>query len=123
MTNDDPLYVRQLESALEGAEKEIKGLEDELRKSQEIAYEMHKEMVPTHMGEPVIPKCKNCCGTGEVGESDDGASWWAVPCPVCNREKSCATCANRGQINGTSQETFCENCSRQGHLKDHWRTK
>lgn len=27
--------------------------------------------------------------------------------------ESCATCANRGQINGSSQESFCDSCVRQ----------
>ena len=31
MTNDDPMYLRHLEQALEAAELEIKGLEGELR--------------------------------------------------------------------------------------------
>lgn len=29
-------------------------------------------------------KCCNCNGHGEVGESPDGANWYAVVCPVCN---------------------------------------
>ena len=29
-------------------------------------------------------KCCNCNGAGEVGESPDGANWYAVACPVCN---------------------------------------
>lgn len=29
-------------------------------------------------------KCCNCSGSGEVGESPDGAEWYAVACPVCN---------------------------------------
>ena len=28
-------------------------------------------------------KCCNCNGTGEVGESPDGANWYAVACQVC----------------------------------------
>jgi hypothetical protein len=28
-------------------------------------------------------KCCNCNGTGEVGESPDGANWYAAACPVC----------------------------------------
>lgn len=54
MTNDDPMYVRQLESARDSAEIEIKALEDEIRRLNEIAQDMNNAMNPTHMGEPLI---------------------------------------------------------------------
>ncbi len=58
MTNDDPMYVRHLEKALEGAEKEIKGLEDELREKDRLLCEMQEQLMPpTYMGEPFIRNC------------------------------------------------------------------
>jgi len=53
MTNDDPMYVRQLEAALESAELEIKGLEGELREQDKTLHQLHEQMNPTHMGEPL----------------------------------------------------------------------
>ena len=54
MRNDDPMYVRHLESALEAAEIEIKGLEGELREQDKILQQLHEQLNPTHMGEPLI---------------------------------------------------------------------
>lgn len=54
MRNDDPEYVRQLERALEAAELEIKGLENELREQDEALRVMQEQIAPTHMGEPVL---------------------------------------------------------------------
>ena len=36
---------------------------------------------------------------------------------------SCATCANRGRVNGLSQETYCESCIWHGRdfMRDHYR--
>ena len=58
MRNDDPMYVRHLEQALEAAEKEIKGLEDELREKDRLLCEMQEQLAPpTFMGEPFIRNC------------------------------------------------------------------
>ena len=54
MTNDDPMYLRHLEQALEAAELEIKGLEGELREQDKILAEMQDQLAPTRMGEPYI---------------------------------------------------------------------
>lgn len=59
MTNDDPMYLRHLEQALEAAELEIKGLEDELRKRDKILAEMQEQLAPTHMGEPLIRRIRS----------------------------------------------------------------
>lgn len=58
MTNDDPMYVRQLEAARDDAELEIKALEDELRRCHEIIAEQQNALNPTHMGEPLITRPK-----------------------------------------------------------------
>ena len=55
MTNDDPMYVQQLEAARDAAEIEIKALEDELRLCHKIIAEQQKALNPTHMGEPLMP--------------------------------------------------------------------
>lgn len=52
MTNDDPMYVRHLEQALEAAELEIKGLENEARKRENLLAQMQEQLNPTNMGEP-----------------------------------------------------------------------
>lgn len=52
MTNDDPMYVRHLEQALEAAELEIKGLENEARERENLLTQMQEQLNPTHMGEP-----------------------------------------------------------------------
>ena len=62
MRNDDPMYVRQLEQALEAAELEIKGLENQIREQDKLFAEMQEQLAPTHMGEPVI-------------RNDDAARW------------------------------------------------
>ena len=36
---------------------------------------------------------------------------------------SCDNCGNRGKINGSSQETFCEVCSHQRYMPDNWSPK
>ena len=54
MTNDDPMYLRHLEKALEAAELEIKGLEGELREQDKILAEMQEQLAPTRMGEPTF---------------------------------------------------------------------
>lgn len=54
MRNDDSNYVQQLERALEAAELEIKGLENELREQDEALRVMQEQIAPTHMGEPVL---------------------------------------------------------------------
>jgi hypothetical protein len=54
MTNDDPDYVRHLERALEAAELEIKGLENELREQDEALRQMQEQLAPVRMGEPYI---------------------------------------------------------------------
>ena len=54
MTNDDPMYVRHLEKALEAAELEIKGLEEELHEQGVMPIELQQQLSPTHMGEPLI---------------------------------------------------------------------
>lgn len=59
MTNDDPMYVRQLESARDAAEIEIKALEDELKRCHEIIAEQQEALNPTHMGEPLIQKIRS----------------------------------------------------------------
>ena len=56
MTNDDPMYVRHLERALEAAEIEIKGLEAEARERDKVLMEMQEQLAPPRMGEPVIWK-------------------------------------------------------------------
>jgi hypothetical protein len=56
MRNDDPMYVRHLERALEAAELEIKGLEAEARERDKVLMEMQEQLAPTRMGEPVIWK-------------------------------------------------------------------
>ena len=43
MTNDDPMYVRHLEKALETAELEIKGLEEELHEKYRQLCEKNRE--------------------------------------------------------------------------------
>lgn len=58
MTNDDPMYVRQLEAARDAAEIEIKALEDELRRCHKIIREQQDALNPTHMGEPLIVRPK-----------------------------------------------------------------
>ena len=35
-------------------------------------------------------------------------------------EIDCRKCANRGKINGLSQETYCEQCNHQGYRQDHF---
>lgn len=64
MRNDDPMYVRHLESALEAAELEIKGLEGELREQDKILQQLQEQLAPTHMGEPLIARPK--VGTGRT---------------------------------------------------------
>lgn len=54
MRNDDPMYVKHLERALEAAELEIKGLEGELREQYKVIQQLHEQLNPTHMGEPLI---------------------------------------------------------------------
>ena len=51
MRNDDPMYVKHLESALEAAELEIKGLEHEGRERDKILVEIQEQFAPTRMGE------------------------------------------------------------------------
>ncbi len=58
MTNDDPLYVHTLECALEGAEKEIKWLEDELRMARWQLEKQQERENPLFMGEPLIRNCE-----------------------------------------------------------------
>jgi hypothetical protein len=57
--NDDPEYVRSLERALEAAELEIKGLEGELREQDKVLQQLHEQLAPTHMGEPLIQKIRS----------------------------------------------------------------
>lgn len=64
MRNDDPMYVRHLESALEAAELEIKGLEGELREQDKVLQQLHDQLSPTHMGEPLITRPK--VGAGDA---------------------------------------------------------
>ncbi len=71
MTNDDPMYLRHLEKALEAAELEIKGLEGELREQDKILAEMQEQLAPTRMGEPMI---RNCSLTDNMRD-DDAARW------------------------------------------------
>ena len=71
MTNDDPMYLRHLEQALEAAELEIKGLEGELREHDKILAEMQEQLAPTRMGEPTI---RNCSLTDNMRD-DDAARW------------------------------------------------
>ena len=71
MTNDDPMYLRHLEQALEAAELEIKGLEGELREHDKILAEMQEQLAPTRMGEPMI---RNCSLTDNMRD-DDAARW------------------------------------------------
>jgi len=54
MRNDDPMYVKHLEYALEAAELEIKGLEGELREQDKILSQMQEQLAPTKMREPYI---------------------------------------------------------------------
>lgn len=56
--NDDPEYVISLERALEAAELEIKGLEGELREQDKVLQQLHDQLSPTHMGEPLITRPK-----------------------------------------------------------------
>lgn len=58
MRNDDRMYVMHLESALEAAELEIKGLENELREQDKVIQQLHDQLSPTRMGEPLIPRPK-----------------------------------------------------------------
>lgn len=44
MRNDDPMYLRHLEQALEAAELEIKGLENELRERDKMLAEMQEQI-------------------------------------------------------------------------------
>ena len=37
-----------------------------------------------------------------------------------NARADCGKCANKGRINGLSQETFCENCRWQGCKEDYF---
>lgn len=71
MRNDDPGYVRSLERAIEAAELETKGLEDELREKDKTLIEMQEQIAPTHMGEPMI---RNCSVTDNMRD-DDAARW------------------------------------------------
>ena len=71
MTNDDPMYVRHLEKALEAAELEIKGLEAEARERDETLAEMQEQLAPTRMGEPMI---RDCSLTNNMMQ-DDAARW------------------------------------------------
>lgn len=72
MTNDDPMYLRHLEKALEAAELEIKGLEGELREQDKVLQQMQEQMAPpTYMGEPFI---RNCSVTDNM-MADDAARW------------------------------------------------
>ncbi|MCX7179472.1 MAG: hypothetical protein NTX56_12120 [Proteobacteria bacterium] len=54
MTNDDPLYVRQLEVARDSAEIEIRVLEYELKRCHEIIAYQQNALNPTQMGEIVF---------------------------------------------------------------------
>ena len=54
MTNNDPEYVAQLERALEAAELENKGLEEQIRKQDETIADIADQLAPTRMGEPMI---------------------------------------------------------------------
>ena len=71
MTNDDPMYLRHLEKALEAAEIEIKGLEGELREQDKVIAEMQEQLSPTRMGEPMI---RDCSVTNNMIQ-DDAARW------------------------------------------------
>ena len=71
MTNDDTMYLRHLEKALEAAELEIKGLEGEMREQDKILAEMQAQLAPTRMGEPMI---RNCSLTDNMRD-DDAARW------------------------------------------------
>ena len=46
------------------------------------------------------------------------AAWNRRADPV--PEIDCRKCANRGKINGLSQETYCEQCNHQGYRQDHF---
>ena len=54
MTNDDPLYVRQLEAARDAAEIEIKALEDDLKRCHEIISEQQAENCPGYSEEVIF---------------------------------------------------------------------
>ncbi len=76
MTNDDPMYLRHLEKALEAAELEIKGLEGELREQDKILAEMQEQLAPTRMGEPMIRNCSLTANMERQTMSDDDAARW-----------------------------------------------
>jgi chaperonin cofactor prefoldin len=59
MRNDDPMYVRQLEQAVEAAELEIKGLLKQIREQDKLMAEMHKQLAPKFMGEPLVQKIRS----------------------------------------------------------------
>ncbi len=69
MRNDDPMYVKHLESALEAAELEIKGLEGELREQDKILQQLHEQLNPMHMGEPACLHQKIRSAQIEAGEN------------------------------------------------------
>lgn len=71
MTNDDTMYLQNLEKALEAAELEIKVLEDELRERDKILAEMQEQLAPTRMGEPMI---RDCSVTNNMMQ-DDASRW------------------------------------------------
>lgn len=48
-----------------------------------LVWEAPTAPEPTLEAEPHLYVCCNCSGKGEVGESDDGAAWYAVPCSLC----------------------------------------
>jgi len=67
--NDDPEYVRHLESALEAAELEIKGLEGELREQDKILQQLQEQLNQMHMGEPACLHQKIRSAQIDAGES------------------------------------------------------
>jgi len=69
MRNDDPMYVKHLESALEAAELEIKGLEGELREQDKVLQQLQEQLSPTHMGEPACLHQKIRSAQIEAGEN------------------------------------------------------
>lgn len=69
MRNDDPMYVRHLEQALEAAELEIKGLENEARERDALLAQMQEQLNPMHMGEPACLHQKIRNAQIEAGEN------------------------------------------------------
>ena len=94
MTNDDSMYLRHLEQALEAAELEIKGLEGELREQDKILAEMQEQLAPTRMGEPMI---RNCSLTDNMRDYD-AARWRWITRDGRTRELRIPADENRASI-------------------------